>query len=173
MIELVKLFISFFKVGLFSFGGGFAMIPFIQEEVINKNGWVSSVEFLDMIAISQVTPGPIAINAATFIGSKVGGLAGGIIATTAVVLPSFIIVMILIMITKKFGQSHLMEVIYKGVKPAVMALILSAIVSVGRETVTDLKTVLIAIGVFIVLNLTKLNIIVVMMMAGVVGFIIY
>lgn len=173
MIELVKLFISFFKVGLFSFGGGFAMIPFIQEEVINKNGWVSSVEFLDMIAISQVTPGPIAINAATFIGSKVGGLAGGIIATTAVVLPSFIIVMILIMITKKFGKSHLMEVIYKGVKPAVMALILSAIVSVGRETVTDLKTVLIAIGVFIVLNLTKLNIIVVMMMAGVVGFIIY
>ncbi len=173
MIELVKLFISFLKVGAFSFGGGFAMIPFIQEEVINRNGWVTGKEFLDMIAISQVTPGPIAINAATFIGSKVGGLLGGIVATTAVVLPSFIIVMILIMITKRFGKTHLMDVIYKGVRPAVMALILSAIVSVGKETITDLKSVLIAIGVFIVLNLTKMNIIVVMMLAGVAGFIIY
>lgn len=173
MIELIKLFISFLKVGAFSFGGGFAMIPFIQEQVIYINGWVTESEFLDMIAISQVTPGPISINAATFIGAKVAGAVGGLVATSAVVLPSFVVVMSMLMVLKKVGKTQMMDNIYSGLRPVVMALILSALVSVGETSIIDYKTALIGIGVFLTLMKTRANILFVMAVAGVIGFLVY
>ena len=89
---LIKLFISFFKVGLFSFGGGYAALPLIQEEVVNLNSWLSISEFNNLITISQMTPGPIAINSASFVGTRVYGLSGAIVASLGCVTPSFIIV---------------------------------------------------------------------------------
>ena len=89
---LIKLFISFFKVGLFSFGGGYAALPLIQEEVVNLNSWLSISEFNNLITISQMTPGPIAVNSASFVGTRVYGLSGAIVASLGCVTPSFIIV---------------------------------------------------------------------------------
>ncbi|NLV89566.1 MAG: chromate transporter, partial [Tissierellia bacterium] len=91
MENLIKLFISFFKIGAFSFGGGYAMLPLIKEEIIDVHGWLTNTEFIDIIAISEMTPGPIAINSATFLGYKVAGVLGSVVATIAVVLPSFIV----------------------------------------------------------------------------------
>ncbi len=173
MSVLIDLFISFFKIGAFSFGGGFAMIPFIQEEVINARGWVSQAEFLDMIAISQVTPGPIAINSATFIGSRVAGMIGGAVCTFAVILPSFIVVMTLVLALKRVGKSRLMNSIYAGLRPVVMALIFSALISVGRASIFDWEGLAIAVIAFILLMTKKVNMIVVLVLAGLAGYILY
>src|SRR5690554_3236556 len=91
MRTLIELFISFFKIGAFSFGGGYAMLPLIKEETIEIHGWLTNAEFIDILAISEMTPGPIAINAATFLGYRVSGVIGSIVATIAVSLPSFIV----------------------------------------------------------------------------------
>ena len=91
---LIRLFIAFLKIGTFSFGGGYAMLPFIQKEIVESNTWISMSEFTDIIGISQMTPGPVAINSATFVGYKVGGIVGGIIATLGVITTSFILITI-------------------------------------------------------------------------------
>ena len=88
---LLQLFISFFKIGAFSFGGGYAMLPLIKREVIEVHGWMTGAEFIDVLAISEMTPGPFAVNSATFLGNKVAGIPGSIVATFAVILPSFIV----------------------------------------------------------------------------------
>lgn len=173
MGEILSLFISFFKIGLFSFGGGYAMIPLMQEEVIFSNSWISQKEFLDMIAISQVTPGPIAINAATFIGAKVSGVVGSGVATVAVVLPSFIIVMTLILLLKKMGKSKNVDIIYTGVRPVVIALIFSALVSIGRASITDVRTLAIAAVSFAIITLRRVNVFVVIILAGIAGYALY
>lgn len=170
---LLKLFVSFFKIGAFSYGGGFAMIPFIQEEVINTHNWINQAEFLDMIAISQVTPGPIAINSATFIGSRVAGPIGAAICTIAVITPSFFVVMFFILTLKKIGKSKLMESIYGGLRPVVMALIFSALISVGKASIFDFKGVLIAVVSFVILKSKKINMLLIMGLAGLLGYILY
>ncbi|MDO5707648.1 MAG: chromate transporter [Andreesenia angusta] len=169
----LNLFISFFKIGMFSFGGGFAMIPFIQKEVIYANHWVNYNEFLDMIAISQITPGPIAINSATFIGTRVAGPIGGAICTIAVILPSFIVVLSMIMILKKLGKTKLVDTIYSGLRPVVMALILSALVSVGKASIFDLKSIIVAIIAFIIFSRKKMNIMLGMGIAGLIGYLLF
>lgn len=169
----LDLFISFFKIGMFSFGGGFAMIPFIQKEVIHAHNWVNYSEFLDMIAISQITPGPIAINSATFIGTRVAGPIGGAVCTIAVILPSFLVVLSMIMILKKLGKTRIVETIYSGLRPVVMALILSALVSVGKASILDYKSVLVAIFAFVIFSSKKINIIIGMGIAGIVGYLLF
>lgn len=99
---LIKLFWAFLKIGTFSFGGGYAMLPFIQKEVVESNGWISMSEFTDIIGISQMTPGPVAINSATFVGYKIDGVLGSIFATLGVVTTSFILVTIISKILNKF-----------------------------------------------------------------------
>ena len=92
---LIRLYLAFLKIGTFSFGGGYAMLPFMQKEIVENNAWISMSEFSDIIGISQMTPGPVAINSATFVGYKVGGIIGSAIATIGVVTPSFILVSII------------------------------------------------------------------------------
>ena len=92
---LIKLYLAFLKIGTFSFGGGYAMLPFIQKEIVEKNDWISSTEFTDIIGISQMTPGPVAINSATFVGYKINGVIGSIVATLGVITTSFILVIII------------------------------------------------------------------------------
>ena len=102
---LIQLFMTFFKIGAFSFGGGYAMLPLLEEEVIRNHGWMTSGEFIDIFAISEMTPGPIAVNAATFLGFRVGGFLGAVVSTLAVILPSFIVISIIFASLSKFKSS--------------------------------------------------------------------
>ena len=120
----LQLFYTFFLIGLFTFGGGYAMIPMIQEQVVG-NGWITEEALTDFIAISEVTPGPFAINISTFVGNSVGGVFGALCATIGVILPSLIIIIIVAMIMKKFLKNRFVQGALAGVKPIVLALILS------------------------------------------------
>lgn len=131
----LQLFWSFFQIGLFSIGGGYAALPLIQEQVVELNGWLTMEQFTDLITISQMTPGPIAINAATFVGTQVAGLPGAIICTFANVLPSCIIVMILAYLYKRFKQLPVVQQFLSGLRPAVVALIASAGISILLLTI--------------------------------------
>lgn len=119
-----QLFYTFFLIGLFTFGGGYAMIPMIEEQVVG-NGWISDKALTDFIAISEVTPGPFAINISTFVGNSVGGTFGAICATVGVILPSLIIIIIVAILMNKFFKNKFVQGALKGVKPIVLALILS------------------------------------------------
>ena len=119
-----ELFYIFFLIGLFTFGGGYAMIPMIQEQVVGK-GWMSEAQLTDFIAISETTPGPFAINISTFVGSQTGGILGALCATLGVILPSFIIILIVSLIMSKFLNNRFVKGALNGVKPIVLALILS------------------------------------------------
>lgn len=120
-----KLFYEFFLIGLFTFGGGYAMIPLIKETVVN-NGWLTLDEFYSFIGICESTPGPIAVNMATYIGSTQGGILGSAVATLGVVLPSFIIILIIAICLKKFIENKYFKNFIKGVRPVIVSLILFA-----------------------------------------------
>ena len=120
----LELFYEFFKIGLFTFGGGYAMIPLVKETAVD-NGWLLLEEFNAMIGVCESTPGPVAINMATFIGSTQGGILGSICATFGVVLPSFLIILLISSVLKRFSENKIFKNFIKGVKPVVTALILS------------------------------------------------
>ena len=119
------LFLEFFKVGLFTFGGGYAMIPLIKEVVLSR-GWMNEDHFLDMIGLSEVTPGPIAINMATFIGSEQGGILGSAVATLGVILPAFLIMLLISILLKKFMKNRFLQASLHGIKFVAIALITSS-----------------------------------------------
>ncbi len=116
------LFMEFFKIGLFAFGGAYGAIPLIQEAVL-KNGWMDEVMFANMVAVSESTPGPIMVNAATYIGNHQAGFFGALIATTGVVLPSFVIVLLLVALFQRMVKNRKVQMILKGVKPCLMGII--------------------------------------------------
>ena len=116
------LFLEFFKVGLFTFGGGYAMIPLIKEVVLSR-GWMDEAHFIDMIGLSEVTPGPIAVNMATFIGSEQGGILGSVVATIGVVLPAFVIMLLISILLKKFMKNRFVQSALHGIKFVAVALI--------------------------------------------------
>ena len=126
----LELFLVFLKIGAFTFGGGFAMLPLVQEAVLKK-GWIAEETIVDFIAVSESTPGPFAVNIATFVGAETGGILGAFVATLGVVLPSFIIILIVARFYDKYRNSSLVKGIMTGLKPAVVGLIAGAILSVG------------------------------------------
>ena len=127
----LKLFLTFFKIGAFTFGGGYAMIPLIQEEV-ERNGWLDSQSLIDFIAVSESTPGPIAVNLSTYVGAKIAGVSGALCATTGVALPSFIVILIVARIYEAFRKSTVVNGCMTGLKPAVVGLIGSALLSLSQ-----------------------------------------
>ncbi len=127
---LLQLFLTFLKIGAFTFGGGYAMLPLVQEEVL-KNGWIDEKTLGNFVAVSESTPGPFAINAATFVGKTVGGLPGAILATLGVVLPSFVVILLISRIYKRFQQSTLVSGAMTGLKSAVPGLLASALVTMA------------------------------------------
>ncbi len=169
----LKLFLSFFKIGAFSFGGGYAMLPLIQKEIIEIHGWFTGQEFIDMIAIAEMTPGPIAINSATFLGYKVGGILGSILATTAVVLPSFIVMFTMVHFFSKFQDSPYLQWAFKGIRPVVFGLIAAAGVSVAMDTFIDIKSILIGLAIFYLVTFKKLHPILSIGLAGFIGILLY
>ena len=126
MKNVFRLFLIMFKIGLFTFGGGYAMIPLIENEFVTKRNWIEHDEFLNMVAIAESTPGPIAINSATYIGYKRGGFLGSLFATLGVVLPSFIIISLISLIYDKFFEIRFVAAAFKGIQICVVFLILSA-----------------------------------------------
>lgn len=126
MSKKLELFLSFLKIGAFTFGGGYAMIPLIQNEAIEKKHWINDEEMIDIIAIAESTPGPIAINSSTFVGYKVGGFWGSVAATTGVVLPSLIIISIIALFFENFLEFAIIDAAFKGIRAGVAVLILNA-----------------------------------------------
>lgn len=172
---LIKLFIAFLKIGTFSFGGGYAMLPFIQAEIVEKNSWININEFLDIIGISQMTPGPIAINSATFVGYKLFGIMGSAIATLGVITTSFILVTILSKTLEKFKESVIIKATLLGMRPILIALIIKAFLDLAKESYIDLKSIFITtiIGMLLLNKKIKIHPILVIVIAGVLGLLFY
>lgn len=174
----LQLFLSFLKIGLFSFGGGYAALPLIQGQVVTAHGWLSASEFTDLITISQMTPGPIAINGATFVGIKIAGLPGAFVATLGCITPSCIIVTLLAWLYMKYRNLSAMQLILTSLRPAVVAMIASAGITIlttafwssqGAVQLATTNWYLVCIFVIclILLQKYKLNPIWVMLLAGV------
>ena len=169
----LKLFLAFLKIGTFSFGGGYAMLPFIQREIVQNNNWIDVNEFMDIIGISQMTPGPIAINSATFVGYKVLGVLGSIMATLGVIFTSVILISIISKMLEKFKESVVIKAALMGMRPVLIALIIKAFLDLAKESYLDLKGLIIAGIIGLVLLSKKLHPILVIVLAGVIGLIFY
>ena len=136
----LKLFLTFFQIGLFTFGGGYAMISLIREKVLAL-GWLSEAELLNMIAISESTPGPIAVNMATFVGATQGGIPGSLAATFGVILPSFLIILLIVSLIHNFLKYKGVQAFLGGVRPCVVALILATAATMLLSTVLGITTI--------------------------------
>lgn len=170
----LQLFITFFKIGLFGFGGGYAIAALIQDEVVNVNHWLTVADFTDIMAISQATPGPIAINCATYVGyTATGSALGSALATFAVILPSIIIVGLISVYFVKFKQNKYVNYAISGLKPLVVGLLASAaILLCTKENFIDVYSYII-FAVVAALSIMKVNPILLLCMAGIAGVIIY
>lgn len=174
----LRLFLSFLQIGAFSFGGGYAAMPLIQDQVVTQNAWLTMTEFTDLITISQMTPGPIAVNSATFVGIRLAGIPGALAATLGCILPSCILVTVIAKLYLKYRKMTALQTVLNTLRPAVVAMIASAGVSIlvsglwaaGAQRV--LATVqwdmaAIFVGCLVLLRKTKLNPIAVMVLGGV------
>lgn len=181
----LQLFWSFFQIGLFSFGGGYAAMPLIQNQIVNIRGWLTMSEFTDIITISQMTPGPVAVNSATFVGIRLGGVWGAVIATIGCILPSSVIALILAKLYYKYRELSVMKGVMNGLRPAVVALIASAGLSIlvmslwnGQPPSFSAENIDFAAAALFALSLAALRIfkpnqIYVMIGAGVIGCLAY
>ena len=181
----LELLWSFFQIGLFSIGGGYAAMPLIQHQVVEVHPWLTMVQFADIMTIAEMTPGPVAINAATFVGIQVAGIPGAILATLGCVLPSCVIVLTLAYVYYRFRGLSVVQGILAGLRPAVVAMIASAGLSLlflsmyGQNYLpkdissVNIVSVLIFAAGFVVLRKWKLNPIYVMVGAGILGIVFY
>lgn len=126
MRESLSLFYSFFKIGLFTFGGGYAMIPLVQREVVRK-GWILEAQFLELLTLAQSAPGPLALNTAVFVGYRVKGYRGVALSVFGIILPSFVIILIIAIYLHSFRDNHVVAAVFKGIRPAVVALMLAPV----------------------------------------------
>lgn len=154
---LAKLFISFFQIGLFSIGGGYAAMPLIKAQVVDLHGWLTAIEFSDLVTIAEMTPGPIAINSATFVGMRVAGLVGVVVATLGNILPSIIIMLILAKLYEKYAEQTLLKKVLEGVRPVVVAAIFTAGLGLLQLAVVSFTSPDIFASVVFVLSFIALN----------------
>lgn len=172
----LELLWSFIQIGLFSIGGGYAAIPLIQTQTVEIHNWLSMSEFTDLVTIAEMTPGPIAVNSATFVGIRIAGLPGAIIATFGVILPSIFIVSLLAYVYRKYKSAKGLDSVLSCLRPAVVALIASAGISMLQTAISagklyfygiSLTSVIIFVGAFFTLRKIKANPILVMVACGV------
>lgn len=170
-----QLFYTFFVIGLFTFGGGYAMLSLIQNEVVVNHSWITAQQFTDIVAISQMTPGPIGINSATYVGYMVtGNIFGSLTATLAVSLPSFIIVLTICKLYAKFKGSNLFESLLKALRPTVIGMIAAASgILITRENFFDWTSWVLFAAAFIATQFLKINPILTIIISGVIGYFIY
>ncbi len=172
MKTLLKMFLTFARIGGFTFGGGYAMLPMLQREVVEKYKWATNDELLDYYAIGQCTPGVIAVNTATFIGYKLKGIPGAIFATLGVVTPSMIIIGLIAAFISNFRDLEVVQWAFSGVRAAVVALILSAVIKIGKKSIVDIFTALIFVVVAVLSFVTDLSPVIFVVTAAVCGLII-
>ena len=171
MKELIRIFLTFFKIGAFTFGGGYAMIPLIQKEAVENHHWVEDRDILDIVAIAESTPGPIAINAATFVGYRVKGFAGALAATLGVVLPSFAIILAISYVLRQFQDLKVVQYAFNGIRAGVLVLMLKALFKMFK---TNRKST-VAYGImglsFVLTAFLKVNTFLVIALCGVIGLV--
>ncbi len=163
LTESMKMFLIFFKIGLFSFGGGYAMLAMIEHEVVEKKGWLTHGELLDIFAIAESTPGAISINIATFIGTKRAGVIGGIVTTLGVVLPAFLVILALSYVLNLVRDNKWVNALFTGVRVGVVVLIIHAALKFLREMKKKVVTVLLAVAMFCLAAFADINVIYLML----------
>ena len=176
--QLFKLFFTMFKIGLFTFGGGYAMIAVIEREIVEKNSWISHEEYMDIIAIAESSPGPIAINTATFVGYKVSKFLGSVFATLGVVLPSFLLIYVISFFYEKFLSLKYVGYAFRGIQACVSFIIISAglkMLSKLKKNAFNYLMVFITLIVFICLKLFNVNFstILLILIGGIIGLSVY
>lgn len=169
--KLFNIFITFLRIGAFTFGGGYAMIPLINKEAVEKNKWVSDDDILDIIAISESTPGPISVNAATFIGYKVAGFWGAFFATLGLILPAFIIMFLLSFVLRKVKDIKIIEYAFFGIRAGVLALIINALIKMYKQVDKNFISYFIIILSLILSVFVDMNAIVVIIICGLIGLV--
>ena len=130
----LTLFLTFFKIGAFTFGGGYAMLPLIQREIVEKRKWITNDDILEVVAIAESTPGPIAVNSATFVGYRTGGFSGALLATLGVVLPSFAVILAISFVLREFESLKAVQYAFSGIRAGVLALVLKALWSMYKQS---------------------------------------
>lgn len=169
MNRLLKMFLSFFRIGAFTFGGGYAMIPLIEEEVVNKNNWLNKDEFMDILVVSQSLPGALAVNCSTFIGYKLGGVLGGIIALLGVVLPSFLIILLIATFFMDFRNNYYVDKMFSGINAAVPILVLAGVLSIAKGIKKSTQNIIIFLLALLALTFFEINPIIVILAAAAYG----
>ena len=173
MKELIQLYTAWFKMGLFTFGGGYAMLPMIQREAINKYHWATEEEIMDYYAVGQCTPGIIAVNTATFVGYKVRGIIGGIAATLGVISPSLIIIFLIASLISNFQDLEIVQHALNGIKVAVCVLMFVAVEKLIKSGIKNKVAYVIAFSAFLLAYFTNIATVLIVVASGVVGYVLY
>jgi chromate transporter len=171
--DYLELFWAFFVIGVTTFGGGYAVVPVLDRELIKKRGWITMDEVLDFYTIAQITPGIIMVNIATFIGYKRKSVLGGIIATTGLVLPGICIMLIISLFVRRFAEYQMVRHALSGVRLAVCALILDTVIKLFKGIFKDYKAVIVSIIAFVLSAVFSLSPVYIILGAGLAGFVLY
>ena len=166
----LQLFWSFLQIGLFSVGGGYAAMPLIQAQTVQLHGWLTMNEFTDLVTIAEMTPGPIAVNSATFVGYRVCGFTGALCATLGVVLPSFLVITAIAFVLREFQSMKVVQYAFFGIRAGVLALILKALWSMYRQCPKNPVSYAIAAGSFILAAILNVNVLLVLILCAAAGF---
>ncbi|NLZ39509.1 MAG: chromate transporter [Firmicutes bacterium] len=169
--SLLQLFFTFFKIGATTFGGGYAMLPIIKREVVERFSWLSDEEFVDALAVTQSLPGAIAVNTAIFIGYKVRGFMGAVISMLGAVLPSYIVILFIAAFLTHFTEYKLVQAAFSGIRPAIAALIAAAVLKVGRPVIKERLNLALAFLFLIFSEVLGLHAILVILSGGLIGLI--
>lgn len=169
MDKVFKMFITFFKIGAFTFGGGYAMIPIIEEEVVKKQSWVSKEEFMDILVVSQSFPGAMAVNCSIFIGYNIAGFIGAVVALIGVALPSFLIILFIATLFMQFRHNYYVNLAFKGISSAVPILVLTGGFSLAKGINRNLRNIIILLLALIALIVFNINPIIVIVTSAIYG----
>lgn len=169
---ILEIFLTFFKIGAFTFGGGYAMIPIIQEEVVNKKKWIDENEFLDAIALAQGSPGAMAVNTSIYVGYRLKGLPGALASILGTVLPSFLIILLIAVFFYQYRNNAILDKIFLGIRPAIVALILSAVYKLAKSSKFGYKKLSISLAALLAIIFLGISPIYLVIAGGIGGIII-
>lgn len=166
-----QLFLTFLKIGAFTFGGGYAMIPLIQKEIVEKRRWITDDDILEIVAVAESTPGPIAINAATFVGFRICGFFGALFATIGVVIPSFFIILGISFVLKEFQSIKVVQYAFNGIRAGVLALIVKALWSMYKQCPKNIIAYIIMTAAFVLTAFLNVNVLIIIIGCAIFGLV--
>ena len=166
---LLTIYVTFMKIGVCTFGGGYAMIPVLQKEIVEGKHWVTDEEIMDYYVVGQCTPGVIAVNVATFVGQKIGGILGGIIATLGLVTPSYIIICFIAAFMQRFAEISYVQSAFAGVRIVVCAMVINTVIGMIKKNVTNALTFLTLVGTFVAVALFAVSPVIIVFTVAIIG----